>query len=210
MTSESLSTRVLVDLDGVMAEFDGEVRARLAQSHPHIIPVTPETGVPAFYTAENYAPEHQGIVWDVCNQQGFEASLPLVPYVLEGWERALDAGYTLQVCSTPRPARFAPRSKEEKIEWLDEHLVPRFGKWVVRTAVFTSDKHLVPAMANIDDKPHELMKKGAIWEHVIFDRPCNRTPSSENLIRLNGWGDPELLQKLEKAKIRYEERVARG
>jgi hypothetical protein len=94
--------------------------------------------------------------------------------------------------------------EEEKIAALEEHFVPRFGEWVVKTALFTPDKHLADGMALLDDKPAPIRhSEQAVWEHVIFDRDCNRTSSSEGYLRLRSWAAPDLLEILEEAKNRY-------
>lgn len=202
MAAETSNPRVLVDMDGVLFDFDGEVCRRLQVRHPEIQPL--ELDPPDFYTANNYAKEHQDSVWAISNEKGFVAALPLVPNALLGWERLLESGYTPQICSTLLPKEYAPHCKEEKLAALEEHFVPRFGAWAVQTALFTPEKHLARGVALIDDKPAPIKhSEEAIWEHVIFDRACNRTPGSEGYIRLHGWSDPDLPEKLEEAKRRH-------
>ncbi len=200
--AETLNSTVLVDMDGVLFDFDREVRTRLQARHPDIQPLL--LASPDFYTANNYAKEHQDLVWAISNEKGFVATLPLVPDALLGWERLLKAGYTPQICSTLLPEEYAPHCKEEKLAALEEHFVPRFGAWVVKTALFTPDKHLARGVALIDDKPAPIKHSDqAAWEHVIFDRDCNRTPRSEGYLRLHGWSDAEMPEKLEEAKRRH-------
>lgn len=188
-------------MDGVLFDFDGEVRRRLAIKRPEIQPL--ELVVPDFYTANNYAKEHQDAVWAISNEPGFVAELPLISDALLGWERLLEAGYTPRICSTLLPEEYAPHCKAEKLAALEKHFVPRFGAWVIKTALFTPDKHLAVGVALIDDKPAPIKHRDqAVWEHIIFDRTCNRTPGSERYIRLHGWNDPDLPGKLEEAKRR--------
>ncbi len=200
--AEGLNQTVLVDMDGVLFDFDGEVRRRLEVRHPDIQPL--ELDIPDFYTAKNYAKEHQDVVWAISNERGFVEGLPLVPDALLGWECLLEAGFTPQICSTLLPEEYAPHCRDEKLAALREHFVPRFGAWVVGTALFTPDKHLARGVALIDDKPAPIQYSDqATWEHVIFDRDCNRTSGSEGCIRLHGWRDPELPEKLAEAKGRH-------
>ena len=202
MAGEALSPQVLVDMDGVLFDFDGEVRRRLEVRHPDIQPL--QLNPPDFYTANNYAKEHQDKVWAISNEQGFIAELPLVDDALLGWERLLTAGYTPRICSTLLPEEYAPHCKQEKLAALEEHFAPRFGAWVLKTVLFTPDKHLAQGVALIDDKPAPIKHSDkAEWEHIIFDRDCNRTSKSEGYIRLHGWSDPELPEKLEEANSRH-------
>jgi 5'-nucleotidase len=196
------SLTVLVDMNGVQSNFDGKVTAEMQRRHPDIRPLALET--PHFYTAENYTEEDRPRVWAISNEPHFEATLPVIPGAVEGWGRILEAGYTPKVCSTPRPAEFAPTCIEDKKAWLEEHFVPRFGSWVIDTAIFTPHKHQVPGMALIDDKPPPISGSNeATWEHIIFDRPCNRTTESETYIRLEQWYDPALPDKLAEAQQRH-------
>jgi len=202
MIAETLSQKVLVDMDGVLFDFDGEVRRRLEVRYPDIQPL--QLDPPDFYTANNYAKDYQDRVWAISNEQGFVANLPLVDGALLGWERLLAAGYIPQICSTLLPERYAPHCKQEKLAALEDHFVPNFGAWVVETALFTPDKHLARGMALIDDRPAPIKhSEEATWEHVIFDRACNRTPESKDYVRLHGWSDPELPEKLEEANRRH-------
>jgi hypothetical protein len=199
---ERSNLTVLLDMDGVLFDFDGEVQTRLQAEHPDIRPM--QLNPPNFYTANNYPEEHQDKVWAISNERGFVAALPLVPDAVNGFGRVLEAGFNAQICSTLLPEVYSPHCREEKIAALEEHFVPRFGGWVVETALFTPDKHLADGMALIDDKPPPIKhSERAVWEHVVFDRACNRTESSEGYLRLRGWADPNLPDILEEAKKRH-------
>lgn len=195
---------MLVDMDGVQADFDAEVLSRVAQRYPHILPLDPEQHPQSFYTYENFPEEHKNTVYEVCLEEGFVASLPVVPGAIDGWERIMDAGYTPRICSSPLPT---PHCEAEKLEWVEKHFTRRFGAWVVETAIITGKKYLVDGVALIDDRPPPI-KGGeeASWEHIIFDRRYNRADTAEGFIRLNDWEDPDLAEKLalaeEHARIR--------
>lgn len=204
--AEKFDSTVLVDMDGVLFDFDGEVRTRLAAKHPYIQPLQLDS--PDFYTANNYPEENRDKVWAISNEPGFVASLPLIRNALLGWERILAAGFTPQICSTPLPPKYYPTCVEEKVAALEEHFVPRFGRWVIETALFTPDKHLANGVALIDDKPAPIKhSKNARWEHVIFDRNCNRTHASKGYLRLFGWDDPDLPKILEETKRRHQAKI---
>lgn len=199
--AETINPTVLVDMDGVLFDFDGQVRTRLKAKYPDIQPL--DLDPPDFYTADNYAKEHQDKVWAISNAPGFVSSLPLVPDAVHGFGRLLDLGFMPRICSTLLPEAYAPHCKAEKIAALEEHFVPQFGAWVVKTALFTPDKHLADGLALIDDKPAPIRhSEQASWEHIIFDRGCNRTQASEGYLRLRGWADPDLPEILEETKRR--------
>ena len=198
---------VLIDQDGVIADFDAEVVARVSDRYPHIQPQEPLPAIPHFYTHANYAEEHQRQVQQISNEPGFIEALPVVDGAVEGWHRIMDAGFVPIICSTPIPEKYMPTCQQEKIAWLTKH----FGKMAAESAIFTPSKYLVRAAILIEDRPPPLSNsEQAVWEHVVFDRPCNRTPESQGLIRINSWREPTLEIKLNMAHARYLTRQTRG
>ena len=181
---------VLVDMDGVLADFDAEVQYRLWHRHPEIQPVRRNN----FYVADDY-PEDRDLVDAISNEEGFFRSLPLIQNAFDGWQRIIDLGYYPQICSAPKKAN--PNCEAEKLEWLREYFVPKFGKYVVEEAIITRYKHLQKGIVLIDDRPEVRHSNQAEWQHIIFDRPYNR--HIEDKPRLKGWNHESLSEILELA-----------
>lgn len=188
---------VLVDMDGVLADFDKEVLQRLQDRHPHI-PIVPERA--NFYVADDY-PEHAALVRAISNEEGFFDSLPMVDGALDGWQRIIDLGYMPRICSSP--IRTNPYSAPEKLGWLERHFAPVFGHWVVDQAIITRNKHKFEGIALIDDRPKLKGSDQAVWQHIIFDRPYNQNSPEPRLL---GWDDPNLAHVLKAAQERPTER----
>lgn len=187
---------VLVDMDGVMAEFE-EANNDIIRTHfPEIIPVARRA---EFYFADTYK-AHEGVgekVYKENRRPGFFKNFPVVDGAVEGWRRILEAGYQPRVCSSPLQDH--DTVVDEKIDWLMEHFVPVFGDWVVKTAIFNRDKSGYDAFAVIDDRPTLRNIGKAAWQHIVFSRSYNQSVETE--FRLEGWYDPALkayLVKLEK------------
>lgn len=181
-------------MDGVLADFDAEVHSRVAERHPDIRPLDPFPEIPDFYVSRHYPEEHYDTVRGISNEQGFFASLPMIPDAAYGWERVMRLGFRPQICSSPISTN--PYSKEEKLGWLEENLAPLFGSWVVSTAIITRDKHLVSGAVLIDDRPAIQHAETATWQHIIFDQPANRGITGPTIRRLKTWRDPNLPQLL--------------
>jgi 5'-nucleotidase len=185
---------VLVDMDGVLADFDAEVLARLAAHHPHVPRATRQN----FYIAEDY-PEHTALLRQISSEPGFFAALPLVDGALEGWQRIVDLGYHPRVCTSP--LRRNRHCEAEKLGWLEKHFAPVHGEAVAREAIVTRDKHLCDGIALIDDRPEIRHSATAPWQHIVFDRPYNQDGDhAGDRPRLRGWHDDTLGALLDAAR----------
>lgn len=179
---------VLVDMDGVLADFDGAVLEALP---PHI-PRVPRTN---FYIARDY-PEHKADVAAVYSHPEFFFNLKPVHGAIEGWQRLIDLGYQPRICTAPLTSN--PRSGEGKLAWLDQHLVPHFGATVRDEAIVDKNKHAYAGVVLIDDRPAvDTGGSRAPWRHVVFDQPYNQLCTST--FRLHGWTDPDMALVLEHA-----------
>lgn len=182
---------VLVDMDGVLADFDAAVLDHLP---PEITRVAREN----FYIAEDY-PRHVAHVRYITSHPDFFLNLPLVDNALRGWQRLIDAGYHPRVCSAPLSRN--KRSARNKLAWLRRHFAPRFGELVVSEAIIDREKYRYDALALIDDRPEIDTGNGrATWRHIVFDRPYNAHSSAT--LRIRGWDDPRLEETLEAARFR--------
>lgn len=191
MSKHSDKPVVLVDMDGVLADFDAELIARIKLRHPHIPLLQTQQ---SFYFSQDY-PEYEDDIRNLSDEEGFFASLPLIDHAIEGWQRIIDLGYHPRICSSPKHTN--PYSESEKIIWLRRHMVPIFGPSIADEAIITKDKHLCDGIALIDDRPEVRSTDEASWQHIIFDRPFNKRTA---LPRLNGWRDENLAALLNDAK----------
>lgn len=179
---------MLVDMDGVLADFDGLVLERLHRSIARVARTN-------FYIAQDY-PEHMYHVREITSHPDFFKQLPVVDGALDGWEKMLDLGYDPRICSAPLSSnRF---SVEGKLTWLRQIFVPKFGEAVVNRAIIDKQKYKYQGRVLIDDRPEVDTGSGqAQWKHVVFDRPYNQDSSAE--LRLLNWRDTELDSVLERA-----------
>ena len=187
---------VLIDMDSVLADFDGKVYEILEASYPHI---KPNRNRPHFYIHEDYPEGVKEEVRSIARQSGFFKSLGLVKDALIGWQRIIDLGYEPRVCTTPLRSNLT--CVEEKYEWLERYFVPVFGKSVVKLAIMTRDKQLQNGIALIDDRPEIESSESAVWQQVIFDRSYNRYVNDR--FRICGWLDPNLPEILDKCNELY-------
>ena len=108
---------VLVDMDGVLADFDGATTTHLTERHPHI----PIAERKSFYFRDDYPdPAHKAIINELQASQHFFANLPPVEGALAGWQRLKDLGYEPQICSSPLHSN--EWCEAEKRDWLRRYL----------------------------------------------------------------------------------------
>lgn len=185
---------VLTDMDGVLADFDGEVIRRMRKKHPDI-PILDSRQ--KFYISDDY-PEYSNIVRQLSDEPGFFESLPCIENAVEGWKRIIELGYDPQICSSPMLSN--PNSGPEKLIWLREHFAPIFGCQAVDRAIITREKYIHDSIAIIDDNPKLPRADEASWTHIIYDQPYNQYRPGP---RLKGWLDDKLPSLLESAMKNY-------
>lgn len=181
-------------MDGVLADFDAGIERQLADLVPGLAPYNERT---QFHIIDSRKEHHEAIS-AIRDAEGFFRNLPLIDGAIKGWQRIIDLGYEPRICSSPLLSHL--RCREEKLEWLEEHLVPHFGRSVVEQAIIDRDKANHHGIALIDDKPQIRNAEKAVWQHIIFDHSYNREIRTD--LRLHGWDDPQLESLLREAESR--------
>lgn len=173
---------VLVDMDGVLADFDNATKHYLVEHYPEIPLVDKRQH---FYFRDDYPdPDHQAIIKEFHHSQYFFANLPPIPGALEGWQRLIELGYEPRVCTAPLITN--PWCVAEKLAWIERHL----GSATVKTAIVDIDKEKYPGIALIDDRPVVKNTELAPWQHILFSASYNQ--DIDTPYRLNGWSDEKL------------------
>lgn len=156
---------ILVDMDGVVADFDLHTSILLTNRHPEVVQ-HPLDQRQQFYFEDDY-PEHKEKIQAITCGQGFFANLPMVPGAYQGMLRLVGLGHDVRICTAPLTKN--DYCVHEKYHWVRKNM-PEFQ----RKLIITKDKTLVRGDILIDDKPIITGSMEPLWQHVVYDRPYNR------------------------------------
>lgn len=174
--------KVLIDMDGVVADFVGAVLAGLDERGVHI-----ERADIDQFTYLDWASKHVDWARDIACRDGFFLGLEPLPGAIEGVKRLADV-YDLQFCSSPLPG--SSSCEEDKRRWIEKY----FGKELAVSAYIGADKTLCDGDVLIDDNPEVKGAREPSWNHIVFDQTWNHESRS---LRLLGFDDPDLIMKIE-------------
>lgn len=171
---------VLVDMDGVLADFEGHLMAQWRARHPNTFDLAREERT-TFYLSRLFPPEHRRKLFDIMYSENFFADLPPVA----GGKKALNAmkklGWEVFLCSSPLLGHKTGAS--EKYAWVERHL----GREWPERLILAPDKTLVRGDILIDDRPEINGAAQPAWEHVLYDRPYNRQVQGQRRLTWDNW-----------------------
>ncbi|XP_035929714.2 5'(3')-deoxyribonucleotidase, mitochondrial isoform X1 [Halichoerus grypus] len=186
--------RVLVDMDGVLADFEGGFLRKFRARFPDqpFIALEDRRG---FWLSEQYGLLQPGLsekaisIWE---SENFFLDLEPLPGAVEAVKQMADLENTdVFICTSPtKMYKYCPY---EKYAWVEKH----FGSDFLDHIVLATDKTVVSADLLIDDRPDITGKwptAGAepnpSWEHILFTACHNRhvqlQPPGR---RLHSWAD---------------------
>ncbi|XP_065549354.1 5'(3')-deoxyribonucleotidase, cytosolic type [Lathamus discolor] len=164
--------RVLVDMDGVVADFEGSVLRGFSARFP----AEPRVELAArsgFSVREQYRGLRRDLaakVASVYESPGFFLGLDPIPGALEALQEMIRMQDTeVFICTSP--LRNYEHCVLEKYKWVEKHLGPEF----VERIILTRDKTIVSADLLFDDKDTITgAEPNPSWEHILFTCCHNR------------------------------------
>jgi 5'-nucleotidase len=159
--------RILIDMDGVIADFENAFLARWIKLYPdkEYIPVDKRT---THRIVDQYPLEFRRLVEEIYYQPGFFKTLLPIPNSINSLKTMLEINYDVFICSSP--LENFRNCVLEKYEWVEEQL----GFDWTRRLILTKDKTLIQAEILIDDSPAIKGSIQPVWEQIIYDQPWNK------------------------------------
>lgn len=173
---------VLVDMDGVLADFEKGYLDAWKRQHPDKPAIQPEDRN-TFYIVNQYPKDLRPLVWDILLAPGFFAALEPVEGAIAAVHEMDALGPEVFICSSPLIPNKTGAS--EKYAWVQQHL----GVDWARRLILTSDKTLVHGDYLIDDRPEVDGSQTPTWTHILFDRPYNRANGQLQRLTWSNWKD---------------------
>lgn len=171
---------VLVDMDGVLADFEQGFLNMWRAKHPDLFYVPVEERN-TFYTYKQYPKELRPLTREVVRAAGFFGSLPPIPGALKGFKALVGTDHEIFICSSPLIGN--PTGASEKFDWIEEHL----GREWLGKLILAPDKTMVRGDILIDDRPEIKGSQKPIWEHVLYDQLYNRQIEGRRRMTWANW-----------------------
>lgn len=171
---------VLVDMDGVVADFEAGFLAAWRSRHP-LEPYVSVERRHSFYVRDNYPARLRPAIAELQSEPGFFRALPPVAGAVKGVHGLLDAGVDVRICTAPLSA--SPTCASEKLAWVGEHL----GRALVGRTIVAKDKTYVVGDVLLDDRPEVTGDLVPLWEHVVFDASYNRKVTGRRRVSWDNW-----------------------
>lgn len=178
--SNKLIMIILVDMDDVLADFDGEFYRVWKILHPEK-PITPPEARKHFYIRDESPAEYYPLITEINTSPGFIKSLPVIKGGVKAINEMKNSGHTVFICTTPLIKYH--NCVKEKYEWTEKHLG---AKWIEKL-ILTRDKTLIKSDILIDDKPEITGAAEPSWEHILFDKPYNRHITDKRKLNWGNW-----------------------
>ncbi|MDF7677025.1 5'-3'-deoxyribonucleotidase [Neisseriaceae bacterium ESL0693] len=164
---------ILLDQDGVLADFELGVRRSWQQKFNQPIPLGERHH---FYLRDDMPEKYHQALHQVYASRGFFARLPPIDGAIEAAQQLLHAGHDVRICTSPIMAY--QYCMAEKFDWVRQYL----GEAWLRRVIITKDKTWVRGDILIDDKPCISGSLSPQWQHWLYDQPYNRSVAARHRV----------------------------
>ncbi len=171
---------ILIDMDGVLADFEARFIQDWKKKFPHH-PYVPLEERETFYLEESYPDGLKKDIESIFSAPGFFQNLDVIKGGKEALAKMQGLGHEVFICTTPISKY--ENCVLEKYHWVANNLG---YEWTKRIIV-AKDKTLIYGNILIDDKPEQVGLKTPSWKHVLFNAPYNKRVKEKLRITWENW-----------------------
>ena len=172
--------RLLVDMDGVITDFEQGILNAYRFQHPGkpYIPLEQRT---TFRVKDQYTPELQPFIEEIYLSRGFFQELPPIKGSIEAVLTLVRRGDDVRICTTSLPGN--PYCVQEKYGWIASNI----GSDWTKRLIITEDRTIIHADKLIDDNPHITGIQIPTWEHILYTQPYNLQVTDKKRLTWQDW-----------------------
>lgn len=171
---------ILVDMDGVLADFETRFLEEWKRKFPNH-PKVPLEERKTFYLAESYPGGLKKEIEIILSAPGFYENLEAISGGKEALAKMQKLGHDVFICTSPISKY--ENCVLEKYRWAEKNLGFEWTKKII----MTKDKALVFGDILIDDKPEHKGARKPAWKHVLFEAPYNKHVKDKLRITWSNW-----------------------
>lgn len=173
--------RILVDMDGVLVNFEQGFLDEWRKQHPEKVFV-PIEKKKSFYHEDDYPEEFKDLVKAISLGHNFYGNLKPIPGAIDALKKMKAMGHEVFICTSPSVT--SKTCVQNKFDWIGEHMGAEWKHQIV----LTKDKTVVNGDILIDDKPRVDGVEGRpSWVHVLYDQPYNRWLKRVKRLTWDNW-----------------------
>lgn len=174
--------RLLLDVDGVIADFYGQTRRDLVRAGgPELAP-----DPASWHFLDSIGAKWRDVIWDIWHAEGWVGRIPTYDGSVEAVNSARRLGYDVHFVTSVGFVTHRTWHRE-RVEWLTN-----WFRADPADVTFTSKKEFVRGDIFVDDKagvPQEWARMNPDGIGVIWDHPYNRIGSDGPCLRMSSFYD---------------------
>jgi 5'-nucleotidase len=162
---------LLIDMDGVLCDWFGAVKARFENNNPGLKLAPVEEFVDYDHVHTMY-PQWEDLLHAAMSTKGLYSELAPIEGAIEALKDIENnCGDFIEpfICSCPEVKYDDQACHSEKAAWVEKYL----GRFWTERLILTRDKTLVRGSILIDDKPEITGAMEPVWHHLVYRQPWN-------------------------------------